>query len=199
MALSDLKKRALSSKKAYKKLLRKKKKKLTIKELKGLKKINKFKNIKKPKEVKEIPAVQAEKLDPLLIPKYVNKLEKPLTFYPHTVEEKVKKNGKYRTQIQHHYRIDICMTMQQILPPGFPKTKVYGYGGFVFDKETGKLIYHVSSFGSTFEAKRGIPVVIKWRNRIKEPHFLAVDPTLHWANPNGMPMKPEKPWPPFPR
>lgn len=38
MALSDLKKRALSSKKAYKKLLRKKKKKLTIKELKGLKK-----------------------------------------------------------------------------------------------------------------------------------------------------------------
>ncbi|HPU63514.1 MAG TPA: multicopper oxidase domain-containing protein, partial [Mobilitalea sp.] len=187
-----------------KKTLKKRKKNLSIKEIKEvkeIKEINKLKKrrkIKKSKESKEVPVVSVEKLDPLAIPKYVNKLEKPLTFFPHTVKEKVKKNGERRTQIQHHYQIDICQTMQQILPPGFPKTKVYGYGGFVHDPKTNKLIYHVSSPGSTFEAKRGIPVVVKWRNRIKEPHFLAVDPTLHWANPNGMPMDPPKPWPPYP-
>ncbi|NLL73369.1 MAG: multicopper oxidase domain-containing protein, partial [Clostridiales bacterium] len=55
-----------------------------------------------------------------------------------------------------------------------------------------------SSPGSTFEAKRNIPVIVKWRNRLYNPHLFAVDPTLHWANPNDMPMHPEKPWPSFP-
>ena len=146
----------------------------------------------------EPPAVEQEKLDPLLIPKYVNQLKKPLTYKPHVVWTHVKKGGKHRIQKQHHYCIDIGETKQQMLPSGFPATKVYGYGGIVRDPKTGKLRYHISSPGSTFEAKRNIPVVVKWRNAIKNPHFLAVDPTLHWANPNDMPMHPEKPWPPFP-
>ena len=202
MALSNSGKRSHRGRRKLKKNLSKKRRKnLTIKELKEskeLKKLKKFGKIKKSKEPKETPVVRVEKLDPLAIPKYVNKLEKPLTFFPQTVKEKIKKNGEHHIQIQHHYKIDICETMQQILPPGFPKTKVYGYGGFVHDPKTNKLIYHVSSPGSTFEAKRGIPVVVKWKNKIKEPHFLAVDPTLHWANPNGMPMDPPKPWPSFP-
>lgn len=205
MILSDIRNKILSNKiKTKKKAPVKRKKKITIKEIKKIKRAKKVKAIRelkqdrKVKKTKEIPPVKAEKLDPLTIPKYVNKLEKPLTFFPYTVKEKIKKDGEYHTQILHHYRIDICKTYQQMLPPGFPKTKVYGYGGFVYDPDSGKLVYHVSSPGSTFEAKRGIPVVVKWRNRIKEPHFLAVDPTLHWANPNDMPMNPEKPWPPFP-
>lgn len=27
---------------------------------------------------------------------------------------------------------------------------------------------------------------------------MPVDPTLHWANPNNMPMHPQEPWPVFP-
>lgn len=203
MALSVIVKELAGYKKKIKKrvikrVILKRKKKLSIKEISKIKKKKKLKRPKKAAEIKEVSVVKTEKLDPLNIPKYVNKLEKPLTFYPNVVKEKVEKNGKYYTQIQHHYRIDICETMQQILPEGFPKTKVYGYGGFVYDSKSEKLIYHISSPGSTFEAKRGIPVVVKWKNRIKEPHFLAVDPTLHWANPNEMPMDPKKPWPQFP-
>lgn len=200
MALSVMGKRILLKKifGKKKKVLVVRKKKITIKEVKGFKKVKPEKKLKKNKEGKEVIDEQVEKLDPLAIPKYVNKLEKPLTFFPHTVKKKVKINGKYRTQLQHHYRIDICKTKEQILPPGFPKTTVLGYGGFVYDPKTEKLIYRVSSPGSTFEAKRNIPVVVKWRNKIKGPHFLPVDPTLHWANPNNMPMHPEKPWPPFP-
>lgn len=40
--------------------------------------------------------------------------------------------------------------------------------------------------------------MVKWINRLNGSHLLAVDPTLHWANPNNMPMDPPKPWPPFP-
>lgn len=152
--------------------------------------------IKEP--IEEEPPVEPVKLDPLVVPKYVNQLEKPLTFVPHVVRTRVKKKGKYRLQKQHHYRIDIGETKEQMLPQGFPKTKVFGYGGMVKDPKTGKVRYHISSPGSTFEAQRDIPVVVKWRNRIKGPHFLAVDPTLHWANPNDMPMHPHKPWPSFP-
>lgn len=150
------------------------------------------------KEIDEKPPEKITKLDPLTVPKYVNQLEKPLTFVPYIHKKRIKKDGEHSVQIQHQYAIDIGVTKEQILPPGFPMTKVYGYGGLVEDPKTGKIRYHISSPGSTFEAKRGIPVIIKWRNRINEPHFLAVDPTLHWANPNNMPMHPEMPWPPFP-
>ena len=138
------------------------------------------------------------KLDPLLIPKYVNQLSKPLAYVPHLAWTRTKKGGRHGIQIEHHYCIDIGETMQQMLPTGFPMTKVYGYGGIVKDPRTGKLKYHISSPGSTFEAKRNIPVIVKWRNRLYNPHLFAVDPTLHWANPNDMPMHPEKPWPSFP-
>lgn len=138
------------------------------------------------------------KLDPLAIPKYVNSLEKPAVYKPKAVRFKTKDCWKNRFKLQHHYYIDIGETYQQMLPPGFPKTKVYGYGGVIEDPKTGKLRYHISSPGGTFEAKRNIPTVVTWRNCIKGPHFLPVDPTLHWANPNGMPMHPHKPWPTFP-
>lgn len=140
----------------------------------------------------------AVKLDPLTIPKYVNKLEKPPVFEPYEVKHRTDKRWTDRYQIQHHYTIYIDQTYQQMLPPGYPMTKVFGYGGIISDPKTGKLRYHISSPGSTFEAKRDIPVVVNWKNCIKEPHFLAVDPTLHWANPNNMPMEPPKPWPGFP-
>ena len=71
----------------------------------------------------------AVKLDPLTIPKYVNKLEKPPVFEPYEVKHRTDKRWTDRYQIQHHYTIYIDQTYQQMLPPGYPMTKVFGYGG----------------------------------------------------------------------
>lgn len=55
------------------------------------------------------------KLDPLLVPKYVNQLKKPLTYRPQVVWTHVKKHGKHCIQKQHQYNIDIGETKQQML------------------------------------------------------------------------------------
>ena len=51
--------------------------------------------------------------------------------------------------------------------------------------------------GPTFEAARHIPIHVQWINNLTGPQPLAVDPTIHWANPNDMEM-PMPPFPPFP-
>lgn len=137
-------------------------------------------------------------LDPLIISKYKNQLVKPFVYKPYVINCNKKKNGKCYKKIKHYYRIDMTETYQQILPPGFPKTKVYGYGGLVVDPRTGRTRYSISAPGATFEARRGVPVEVKWVNKLKGEHMFPIDPTLHWANPNGMPMHPHKPWPLFP-
>lgn len=143
-------------------------------------------------------AEETTKLDPLTIPKYVNQLEKPPVFEPYVMKSYEFKHGKWHRKLKHYYSIDMGETMQQILPPGFPQTKVWGYGGMVWDPKTGRMKYSISSPGGTFEAIRGIPVEVKWTNKLKGKHLFAVDPTLHWANPNDMPMHPPKPWPAYP-
>ena len=55
-----------------------------------------------------------------------------------------------------------------------------------------------SSPGPTFEAIRNIPVMVKWINKLKCSNRFAVDPMLHWANPNDIKMDPPMPWPTFP-
>ncbi len=133
---------------------------------------------------------QAAALAPSAIPKFVSPLIVPPVYKPIKVRFK---GGKI-----HYYYVDISEFQQQILPDGFPKTKVWGYGGFVTDPQTGRTRHFRSIPGPTFEAVRGIPVIVKWINRLTGPHLFAVDPTLHWANPSNMPMDPPKPWPPFP-
>ena len=65
-----------------------------------------------------------------------------------------------------------------------PSTTVWSYGS----------INHPDTFNYpafTIEAKYNRPVRVKWINDLKDangnflPHILAVDPTLHWANPPG--------------
>lgn len=146
----------------------------------------------------EKPLKTVTPLDPLTIPKYINQLVKPPVYKPYVMKYYEKKEGKCYKGIKHHYRIDMAETYQQMLPPGLPKTKVYGYGGFVVDPRTGRTRYSLSAPGATFEARRGIPIEVKWVNKLKGKHMFAVDPTLHWANPNNMPMDPQKPWPAFP-
>lgn len=137
--------------------------------------------------------VDAVALDPKILPKYANQLVKPPVYEPIIIKDPCSRKVK-----EHGYIVDISEFKEQILPDGFPQTKVWGYGGIIKDKNTGKKTYFRNSPGATFEAKRGIPIRVKWINRLKGRHLFAVDPTLHWANPNNMPMMPDKPWPPFP-
>ena len=78
---------------------------------------------------------------------------------------------------------------QQILPAGLPATTVWGYGAKAAQSNRGLLIHNAPSL--TIEAMWNRPVRVKWINELVDgnghflPHLLAVDPTLHWANPPG--------------
>ncbi|MDR3540462.1 MAG: multicopper oxidase [Desulfosporosinus sp.] len=133
-------------------------------------------------------------LDPNNIPKFVSPLVIPLIYEPTLFKDP--KTGKVKS---HDYQVTISEFTQQLLPTGFPATTVYGYEGKVRDPETGEIIPDFRSTpGPTFEAIRHIPINVQWINNLNEPNPLAVDPTIHWADPNniGMPMPPFPPFPP---
>ena len=83
-----------------------------------------------------------------------------------------------------YYEIAVRQFQQQILPTPLPRTTVWSYGS-ANHPET----FNYPAF--TIEARYGRPVRVKWINDLKDangnflPHLLAVDPTLHWANPAG--------------
>src|SRR5262245_31882377 len=125
-------------------------------------------------------AVPGGTLDPTTIPKYAQPLA-ILPAMPRTTKlpQNADKNMEY-------YEIGLRQFMQQILPPGSPKTKVWGYGSLT----------DASSFrypACTIEAKSRKAVRIRWINQLVDsnghylPHLLPVDQTLHWANPPGGP------------
>jgi spore coat protein A len=86
-----------------------------------------------------------------------------------------------------YYEIAMRQFQQQILPASLPATTVWGYGPVV--AMDGPAIFNAPSL--TIEAKHNTPVRIRWTNQLTDgqgnflPHLLAVDPTLHWANPPG--------------
>lgn len=131
-------------------------------------------------------------LNPNLIPKYVNQLLKPPVFKPTVVKDPV--TGEEHS---HNYTINITGFKQQLLPPDFPLTTVWGYEGIIESPSTDASTCFSSTPGATIEAIRGIPVNVQWVNNLTEPHLFAVDPTLHWANPNNIPT-PVPSFPPFP-
>lgn len=130
-------------------------------------------------------------LDPADLPKFTEPLEIPDVYDPVLADDGSENGARY-------YAVDMSRFQQQILPAGFPKTTVFGYGGFVTDKKSGAVVYKHSTPGPTFEELRGRPAHVMWLNHLAGPHLFAVDPTLHWANPNNIPMDPSKPWPAFP-
>ncbi len=81
-----------------------------------------------------------------------------------------------------YYEIAAQQLMQQVLPTGMPKTKVWGYGAA---NDSSTLSYP----GPTIEAKADRPVRVKWINGLKDsngkflPHLLPIDQTLFWTNP----------------
>lgn len=123
-------------------------------------------------------------LDPTRIPKYVD----PLVIPPAMPKSgfAIGKGG-----IADYYEIAVRQFSQRILPAmdvdGGPlaATTVWGYGS-----ANHPATFNYPSF--TIEARVGKPVRVKWINDLKDPgtgeylpHLLAIDPTLHWANPPG--------------
>ncbi len=113
------------------------------------------------------------------MPKFVTPLVIPPAM-PRTtkIKQTMAKNIDY-------YEIAVRQFVQQILPAGSPATTVWGYGS----------VNHPGTFNYpsfTIEAKYNKLVRVKWINDLKDPntgvhhpHLLAVDQTLHWANPPG--------------
>jgi FtsP/CotA-like multicopper oxidase with cupredoxin domain len=122
-------------------------------------------------------------LDPNVVPKFVTPLLVPPVMPKAGV---IKNRGGKNTD---YYEISMQQFAQQILPSGLPSTTVWGYGPVARDKKKGALIHNAPSL--TIEAKWNTPVRVKWINELVDgdgsflPHLLAVDPTLHWANPPG--------------
>jgi FtsP/CotA-like multicopper oxidase with cupredoxin domain/subtilisin-like proprotein convertase family protein len=136
--------------------------------------------------------IDAPTLDPLTIPKYADQLVIPPVYVPTNVADFC------GNLIRQEYTVSMSEFYQQILPPGFPKTLVWGYGGYAKDAVTGAYLGFVrNSPGPTFEAIRDVPIQVRWVNKVTRQIF-AVDPTLHWANPNNMPEMPTDPYPTFP-
>ncbi|MEU8006129.1 multicopper oxidase [Catellatospora sp. NPDC049111] len=119
---------------------------------------------------------RAGTLDPTTVRKYVTPLVIPPAMPPAG-----KDDGYSRVD---RYLIGIRQFAQQILPPGMPRTAVWGYGSL---KQP-----HTFNFPAfTIEADVDRPVRVTWVNDLTDrngdflPHLLPVDPTLHWANPPG--------------
>jgi FtsP/CotA-like multicopper oxidase with cupredoxin domain len=117
----------------------------------------------------EAAALPGGTLDPNLIPKY----QDPLAIPPLMPGAGT---NVYSVAVRPH--------LQQVLPAGFPATKVWAYGSTT----------NASSFtwpAATIQAQQFARVQVTWRNELIDalgnfvPHLLPVDPTLHWANPPG--------------
>jgi FtsP/CotA-like multicopper oxidase with cupredoxin domain len=126
-------------------------------------------------------AAPGHRLDPLQIAKYVT----PLLIPPAMPRAgRIARRGGKNID---YYEIAVRQFSQQILPAGMPPTTVWGYGPAAARR--GAAIFHAPSL--TIEAKYDTPVRIRWTNELVDedgnslPHLLAVDQTLHWANPPG--------------
>jgi len=122
-------------------------------------------------------------LDPTAVLKYQTPLlVPPVMPQAGTIKDTMGQNIDY-------YEISVKQFQQQILPVPLPPTTVWGYGAVSTDSKRGLLLHNAPSL--TIEAKWNRPVRVKWINDLVDangnylPHLLAVDPTLHWANPPG--------------
>jgi FtsP/CotA-like multicopper oxidase with cupredoxin domain len=119
-------------------------------------------------------------LPPRSIPKYVTPLVVPPAM-PHSSGLPTP-----RAQGVDYYEIAVRQFRQHILPErmGLAPTTVWSYGSA---NQPGTFNYPAF----TIEAAWRRPVRVKWINQLVDengnylPHLLAVDQTLHWANPPG--------------
>jgi len=128
-------------------------------------------------------AIPGGTLLPSGIPKYMTPL-----LIPPVMPRAAIRNDRMGKNIDY-YEISMRQFHQQILPPGLPPTKVWGYGAVSSGSNRGLLIHNAPSL--TIEAHWNRPVRVRWMNELVDangnylPHLLPVDQTLHWANPPG--------------
>ena len=106
-------------------------------------------------QVIEVKALPPDPSDASSIPKFVNQLTgAPPVYVPKIIKDP---NGR---GIAYEYTVTMDESMQQVLPAGYPQIEM-GYGGNAKDAVTGKdLGYVLNSPGPSFEAVRGIPIVV---------------------------------------
>jgi spore coat protein A, manganese oxidase len=121
-----------------------------------------------------VAPVSAALINPTTIPKWENTITGPPPVYVETSK--------------NYYVVNASQFNQTILPPSMGlQTTVYGYGGLTKDAVTGKPLGYIrNSPGPSFDVKKGVPIKVKYINDLTQSHMFAVDPTLMWANPNGM-------------
>lgn len=118
-------------------------------------------------------------LDPTSVAKYLT----PLLIPP--VMPSKSAPGEQGGAELDYYEISVEQFDQQVLPAPLPLTTVWGYGAYG--------VPGTHNFPSlTIEATYNKPVRVKWINNLMDPttkhylpHLLAVDQTVHWANPPG--------------
>jgi spore coat protein A len=145
----------------------------------------------------------APELPATSIPRFQTQLQRFFTYAP-----TLTRNAQGQVT-RKEYTVQIAKFQAQQLPPGFPATPLFGYGGNVLVKPgpngqdvpsldgTGTVAFKRTSPGPKFEQTRLVSALIHYRNQLEGEHFLPVDPTLDWANPNNFP-KPSPPFLPFP-
>jgi len=134
-------------------------------------------------------------LDPTTVPKFVNQLTVPPIHVPIGTDS----SGNPR------FEVTATAVKLQVLPPGFPTTKVYAYGGKVKPASAGSAPSTVTDSsgrtfsmpGPTFDVTRNQAIAVHYVNNLLGSHIFPVDPTLGVANPNNAPT-PEPPFLPFP-
>jgi FtsP/CotA-like multicopper oxidase with cupredoxin domain len=136
---------------------------------------------------------QVVPLDPALVAqhKFENQLTRPATFVPI--------GTKFDRQLGKNvplYQVTMDTVFQQILPPEFPRTKIYAYGGsanVAGPGQTQNIQTVFSTPGPTFEATSNNRIFVHYINDLDGSHMFPVDPTIMAANPNNAPI----PQPPF--
>jgi FtsP/CotA-like multicopper oxidase with cupredoxin domain len=146
---------------------------------------------------------QAPEIPPATIPRFQTQLPRFFTYAP-----TLTRNAQGQVT-RKEFTVRIAKFNDQQLPPGFPSTPLFGYGGNVFTRfdangqavpaieQTGQVTFQRTSPGPKFEQTRNVPDLTHWRNDLEGAHLGPVDPTLDWANPNNFP-KPTPPFAPFP-
>jgi spore coat protein A, manganese oxidase len=140
------------------------------------------------------PPAGPEPLDPAAIPKFAQELSIPPVLVPQARAPESPDANEAPLLV---YTLEVAQTRVQMLPPPLPQTTVLAYGGNLLRRGSSRVEQGYSVPGPSIEAVRGVPHELRVRNAIDTPHILAVDPTLHWANPNHMPA-PVSPFIPFP-
>src|SRR5262245_12919507 len=135
-------------------------------------------------------------LDPRTIPKWVNQLTKPPVHVPVGTRREPSTGRNLPL-----YEITAKVIQAQMLPPGFPTTKAYAYGGQVNLNESGQFPNIQTVFtvpGPTIEAVRNQRIFVHYRNELDGDLIFPNDPTIMGANPNNarIPTPPFRPFPP---